>query len=91
LWEEPLPQVEPLPSSQVKLPHRDPRKRGQKDQKDRAKAAPPPVAPAPSPQAVIPPPNTAPPLPPPIDIRPAPGALRAPKARPATPPASGTL
>jgi large subunit ribosomal protein L24 len=91
LWDEPLPQVEPLPPSQVKLPHRDPRKRGQKDQKERAKAAPPPVAPAPSPQAVIPPPHTAPPLPPPIDIRPAPGALRAPKARPATPPASGTL
>jgi large subunit ribosomal protein L24 len=91
LWDEPLPQVEPLPPSQVKLPHRDPRKRGQKDQKERAKAAPPPVAPAPSPQAVIPPPHTAPPLPPPIDIRPAPGGLRAPKARPATPPASGTL
>jgi large subunit ribosomal protein L24 len=88
LWEEPLLQVEPLPPSEVRLPHRDPRKRGQKD---KAKAAPPPVAPAPSPQAVVPPPNTAPPLPPPIDIRPAPGALRAPKARPATPPASGTL
>lgn len=88
LWEEPLPQAEPLPSSEVKLPHRDPRRRGQKD---KARAAPPPVtAPAPSPQAVIPPPNTAPALPPPIDIRPAPGALRAPKARPA-PPASGTL
>lgn len=84
LWEEALPQVEPLPPSEVRLPHRDPRKRGQKE---KAKAA---LPPAPSPQAVAPP-NTAPPLPPPIDIRPAPGALRAPKARPATPPASGNL
>lgn len=91
LWEEALPQAEPLPSSEVRLPHRDPRKRGQKDQKEKvkekAKAA---LPAAPSPQAVAPL-NTAPPLPPPIDIRPAPGALRAPKARPATPPASGNL
>jgi large subunit ribosomal protein L24 len=90
LWEEPLPQVEPLPTSEVRLPPRDPRKRAQQNQqKEKAKVTPP--TPVPSPQAGGPPPNTAPPLPPPIDIRPAPGALRAPKARPATPPASGTL
>jgi large subunit ribosomal protein L24 len=78
LWDDPVPAMEPIPSPQVKVPARDPRRK--------APAAKVPAR-APSPQAANPPPVRAPnspaggatlaPLPPPIDIRPAPGALRA--------------
>jgi large subunit ribosomal protein L24 len=88
LWDDPLPGAEPLPAPQVKVPARDPRRKA-----PAAKA--PPRAPAP--QASTPPARpadppasgaTLAPLPPPIDIRPAPGALRAPKPRAAVPPAA---
>ncbi|MES2602948.1 MAG: AsmA-like C-terminal region-containing protein [Pseudomonadota bacterium] len=92
LWDEELPAAEPIPPSEVKIPNRDPRRKGAG-----AKAAVPgtPAAPR-APVAVSPPPNPPPlsppsggtlvlPLPPPIDIKPAPGAMRMQKQRPAAP------
>jgi len=91
LWEEDLPSVDPLPPSQVKMPNRDPRR------KTPAAKAParPPVTAHPSPPTPAPGASAAPgsprgnaavqPLPPPIDIRPAPGAMRLQKQRPAAP------
>jgi len=97
LWEEPLPQVEPLPQSQVKIPNRDPRRKNPV-----AKTVSPPRVPAQpvSPQVQAPPlqpdqPSGSvqvQPLPPPINIKPAPGAVRAPKQRPASSaPTTGTF
>ena len=94
LWEASLPQVDPLPQSQVKIPNRDPRRKA-----PAAKTASPPRAPAPpvAPPAQAPPPLQpdqpsgsvqVQPLPPPINIKPAPGAVRAPKQRPASSPSS---
>jgi len=93
LWDEELPTAEPIPSSEVKVPNRDPRRKG-----SGAKAVPGPAAPPRAPVAVSPPASLSPsaasppsgstlvqPLPPPIDIKPAPGAMRVPKQRPAMP------
>jgi len=93
LWEEELPKAEPLPSSEVKIPNRDPRRKssGVKAPPSRAPAAPrPPVATNPQPD---PPRGGAQvqPLPPPINIKPAPGVVRAPKQRPAAPAPSGSF
>ncbi|WP_424627606.1 AsmA family protein [Bradyrhizobium sp. SYSU BS000235] len=99
LWEEPA--AEPLPQSDVRIPHRDPRRK----LPAAAKPAPPRVSvpPAANPQVSKPDPSVAnsnvQPLPPPITVRPAPGAVRAPpppRPRPApplvlTPPSSGTF
>lgn len=88
LWDEELPQAVPIPPSEVKIPARDPRRKnsGTKTVAPRAVAVP--HAPSPSnPPSDPPPGDTAVrPLPPPINIKPAPGVLRAPKVRPATPP-----
>jgi large subunit ribosomal protein L24 len=96
LWEEPA--AEPLPQSDVRIPHRDPRRK-----LPAAKAVPPraSVPSAATPQVSRPDPSVAnsqvQPLPPPITVRPAPGAMRAPpKPRPApplvlTPPTSGSF
>lgn len=84
LWDEELPAVEPIPPSEVKIPNRDPRRKS-----SGAKAAPrPPVAASPPPNPSPSPPSggaLVQPLPPPIDIKPAPGALRMQKQRPAAP------
>jgi len=91
LWEEELPSVAPIPPSQVKVPARDPRR---KAPASKAPAPRPPVAanppPAPAPSASSPPSpssgsSAVQPLPPPIDIKPAPGAMRLQKQRPAAP------
>ena len=86
LWEEDLPSVEPIPPSQVKMPNRDPRR---KAPAAKTPAPRPPVAASPPPPASAPPPANGnavvQPLPPPIDIRPAPGAMRLQKQRPAAP------
>ncbi|EKS35798.1 AsmA family protein [Afipia clevelandensis] len=89
LWEEDLPSVEPLPPSQVKMPARDPRR---KTPAAKTPARPPVTAhppQAPAPGAATPAPSggnaVIQPLPPPIDIRPAPGAMRLQKQRPAAP------
>jgi large subunit ribosomal protein L24 len=86
LWEEDLPSVEPIPPSQVKMPNRDPRR---KAPAAKTPAPRPPVATSPPPPASAPPPANGnavvQPLPPPIDIRPAPGAMRLQKQRPAAP------
>jgi large subunit ribosomal protein L24 len=97
LWEEPA--AEPLPQSDVRIPHRDPRRKA-----PIAKPVPPRVsAPATAiPQVSKPDPSVVnsqvQPLPPPITVRPAPGAVRPPppRLRPApplvlTPPNSGTF
>jgi len=99
LWEE--PPAEPLPQSDVRIPHRDPRRKNPV-----VKPMPPRVSvpPATTPQVSKPDPSVVnsqvQPLPPPITVRPAPGPLRAPtpppKLRPAaplvlTPPNSGTF
>ncbi len=93
LWEEELPKADPLPSSEVKIPSRDPRRKN-----SGAKTPPPrpPVAPR-APVAATPLPDPpggstrVQPLPPPIDIKPAPGVVRAPKQRPAAPAQSGAF
>ena len=95
LWDEELPAAEPMPPSEVKIPNRDPRRKnsGAKTAPASAPTAPrPPVAAGPPPHS---PPSSPPaspgngallpPLPPPLDIKPAPGAMRAPKQRPAAP------
>ncbi|MGD9838054.1 MAG: AsmA-like C-terminal region-containing protein [Afipia sp.] len=90
LWEDDLPSAEPLPPSQVKMPAPDPRR---KTPAARTPARPPVAAnpPPASPPSVAPAPGrpggnaTVQPLPPPIDIRPAPGAMRLQKQRPAAP------
>lgn len=95
LWEEELPQVEPIPPSQVKIPSRDPRRKAPAP----AAKPTPPRAPAASQAPVQQAPPPAPPagntlvqpLPPPIDIRPAPGVMRMQKPRPVAPPATGTF
>ncbi|MDO8981574.1 MAG: AsmA-like C-terminal region-containing protein [Afipia sp.] len=95
LWDEELPAAEPIPSSEVKIPIRDPRRKS-----SGAKAVPAgaPVAPR-APVAVSPPPSSpsspssslpsgstvVQPLPPPIDIKPAPGVMRMQKQRPVAP------
>lgn len=94
LWEEELPKAEPIPPSEVKIPTRDPRRKnsGTKAASPRPPAAPP-VAVQPVPQPA-PAPSGGPlvqPLPPPIDIKPAPGAMRLPKQRPATQAPAGTF
>ena len=94
LWEEELPKAEPIPSSEVKIPTRDPRRKnsGTKAASPRPPAVPP-VAVQPVPQPA-PAPSGGPlvqPLPPPIDIKPAPGAMRLPKQRPATQAPAGTF
>lgn len=96
LWEE--PQADPIPQSDVRVPHRDPRRRT-----PTAKPAPPRVS-VPqiaTPQVSRPEPSAAnsqvQPLPPAITVRPAPGAMRSqPKPRPSaplvlTPPAAGSF
>lgn len=92
LWEEPLPKVEPLPSTEVKIPNRDPRRKNLGAKAPRApvpQALQPPMPPAADLSAGS---ASVQPLPPPIDIKPAPGVLRAPKQRPAAlPPAAGTF
>lgn len=82
LWDEELPTAEPIPPSEVKIPNRDPRRKG-----SGAKAAAPGAPAAPRAPAPSPPSNGAlvQPLPPPIDIRPAPGVMRLQKQRPAAP------
>jgi len=91
LWEEELPSVTPIPPSQVKVPARDPRR---KAPAPKTPAPRPPVAanppPAPAPSVSSPPSSSSgssavQPLPPPIDIKPAPGAMRLQKQRPAAP------
>ncbi|MES2750010.1 MAG: AsmA-like C-terminal region-containing protein [Pseudomonadota bacterium] len=85
LWEEPLSNAEPIPPSEVKIPNRDPRRKSTKQKAVPAVAAPPvwsPQVPAPGSSSASQP--QVQPLPPPIDIKPAPGAMRAPKPRPAT-------
>jgi large subunit ribosomal protein L24 len=98
LWEE--PSAEPLPQSDVRIPHRDPRRKLPAV----AKPVPPRVSvPPAAPQVSKPDPSVAnsqiQPLPPPITVRPAPGPMRAPpppRPRPApplvlTPPSSGAF
>jgi len=92
LWDEELPAAEPIPPAEVKLPSRDPRRKNPaaKTAAPSAPAVPRPpaaVSPPPNPPAPSPPSGGAlvQPLPPPIDIRPAPGAMRVPKSRPAAP------
>ncbi|WP_425990332.1 AsmA family protein [Afipia sp. DC4300-2b1] len=90
LWEEELPKAEPIPPSEVKIPTRDPRR---KNSGTKAASPRPPVAVQPVPQPA-PAPSGGPlvqPLPPPIDIKPAPGAMRLPKQRPATQAPAGTF
>lgn len=96
LWEEPA--TEPLPQSDVRIPHRDPRRK-----LPAARPAPPRVsAPSAIPQVSRPDPSVAnsqvQPLPPPITVHPAPGAVRAPPPRPRpapplvlTPPNAGSF
>jgi large subunit ribosomal protein L24 len=97
LWEE--PHAEPLPQSDVRIPHRDPRRK-----LPAAKSAPPraSVPPAATPEVSKPDPSVVnsqvQPLPPPITVRPAPGVVRAPPPRPRpapplvlTPPNPGTF
>ncbi|MEH2510215.1 hypothetical protein V1291_001569 [Nitrobacteraceae bacterium AZCC 1564] len=97
LWEEPA--AEPLPQSDVRIPHRDPRRK-----LPAAKPVPPrsSVPSSAAPQVSKPDPSVAnsqvQPLPPPITVRPAPGAVRTPppKPRPApplvlTPPNTGSF
>lgn len=95
LWDDPLPTVDPIPSSEVRIPNRDPRRRN-----PAAKPVSPQVTapPAPAPQGIAPQPSASNsqvlPLPPPIIVRPAPGPVRAPKPPPPmvlTPPASRTF
>ncbi|WP_024576338.1 MULTISPECIES: AsmA-like C-terminal region-containing protein [unclassified Afipia] len=99
LWEEELPKAEPIPPSEVKIPNRDPRRKnsGAKAAVPRAPVASPAVTPP-----AVPPPVAQPapassggplvqPLPPPIDIKPAPGAMRLPKQRPAPSSPAGTF
>jgi large subunit ribosomal protein L24 len=90
LWDEPLPQVEPLSPGEVKVPARDPRRKNSGTKAPAPRPAVPPQASKAAPQAPAAPTGSAsaPPLPPPIDIRPAPGILHAPKQRPATAPSA---
>jgi len=88
LWDEVLPKADPLPASEVKMPNRDPRRKnsGAKTVQPRL-----PVVPqAAVPQSPPPDPPTGnvrvQPLPPPINIKPAPGAMQAPRPRSAAPP-----
>lgn len=98
LWEE--PPAEPLPQSDVRIPHRDPRRKAPvarpASPRVSAPTAPPQVS-KPDPSVVN---SQVQPLPPPITVRPAPGAARSPapppRPRPApplvlTPPNSGTF
>jgi large subunit ribosomal protein L24 len=85
LWEE--PHAEPIPQSDVRIPHRDPRRKS-----PAAKPVPPRISEPPTaiPQVLKPDPSAAnsqvQPLPPPITVRPAPGAVRAPsRPRPSAP------
>jgi large subunit ribosomal protein L24 len=85
--EEDLPQVEPIPKAEVRLPHRDPRKRnaGAKTAASASAALPPPAA-----QSAV---NSAPLQVPAIAIKPAPGAPKLPKPHPPivlTPSSPGT-
>ena len=85
LWDEVLPKTDPIPSSEVKMPNRDPRRKN-----SGTKPAPPPALAAPPPVAQTSPPDmptgNVQPLPPPINIKPAPGILQAPRPRSAAPP-----
>jgi large subunit ribosomal protein L24 len=85
LWEE--PHAEPIPQSDVRIPHRDPRRKS-----PAAKPVPPRISEPPTaiPQVLKPDPSAAnsqvQPLPPPITVRPAPGVVRAPsRPRPSAP------
>lgn len=90
LWDEVLPKVDPLPSSEVKIPNRDPRRKnsGAKTVQPRAPVAPPVAQNPPS----DPPTGNVQvqPLPPPINIKPAPGAIQRPRSA-APPPAFRTF
>lgn len=84
LWDDPLPAVDPIPSSEVRIPNRDPRRKS-----PAAKQTP--SASSPQPSASNSPLQR---LPPPITVRPAHGPVRVPKPPPPmvlTPPASRTF
>jgi hypothetical protein len=84
LWDEELPTAEPIPPSEVKIPNRDPRRKGAgaKASAPAAPRAPVAVGPPPTPPSGS---TLVQPLPPPIDIRPAPGVMRMQKPRPNAP------